>query len=301
MISPVRIRRSRIVTNYLRSPTPKKKLKETHCFFCSFQAETAEILSIHLHQSSLCHRSYLRFFKMKTIEPILVSNFSCFWCQPAGSKIRISVHLRNSEDCKKKYFLKYKVTTLADLLTILEREKVKMRQSRNKVSRKLEYEKSKTKKDEEESNKTTIDLLNQFRRETSFTNVRHCFKCGGNFSVSRASEVHSIPEGSTEQDLMGRRSFERLFICNYCKDDGETNKSKNAPFSMSIVSVGDAKKVFVPSTPAVLDSGRISKHLDQTAINISCMIPCTVEALEVLDMGGAVAAKTDDVRIIYKL
>lgn len=269
------------------------------CFFCPFQADTAEILSIHLHQSPVCHKTYLKFYKVKSIEPVLASSFSCFWCQPAGTKLKISVHLRNSPTCKEKYFVKYKVSEVDKLLTIIEREKVKLRQSRSKASRKLEYEKGKLKKDEEESNKTAIDLLNQFRRETTFANVRHCFQCEGNFSDSRAMEVKMIPEGYTEQELMASRRFEKLFICTYCKEHGKTEKSKNTSFSMSIVRVEEGRKVFAPSTPNVLECGRISNNLEQPASIVSCLIPCTIEALEILDLGGAVASKTEDVRIIY--
>ena len=300
LVSPVKTRRSRLVSNYLRSPTPKKKHKESMCFFCPFQAETAEILSIHLHQSPICQKSYLRFFKMKSIEPVLASSFSCFWCQPVGSKIKISVHLKNSQSCKEKYFLKYKVSKIEDVLAILEREKVKMRQSRSKASRKLEYSKSKAKKDEEEGNKTTIDLLNLFRRETTFTNVRHCFKCQGNFSDSRAMEVKDIPEGYTKQDLDSSRRFEKLFICTYCKDDHSKAKQTNKPFSMSIVSFGDEKKVFAPSTSDIRECGQIVDDVEESATTaITCMFPCTIEALEVSCEGENNAVKTDDVRIIY--
>merc|ERR1712079_306409 len=34
-VSPVKLRRSRVVVNYIKSPSPKKKYKETHCFFCA--------------------------------------------------------------------------------------------------------------------------------------------------------------------------------------------------------------------------------------------------------------------------
>ena len=134
MISPAKVRRSAVVVNYLSSPSPVKKSKEVHCYFCSFKGETASSLEDHLTQSINCSKAYMRLFKCKDLRAILVKSFPCYFCK-SGSNIRISCHLRNKKDCKEKYCRMFNVNSEKEIFAELEKLKQKLRPSRTKAKR----------------------------------------------------------------------------------------------------------------------------------------------------------------------
>ena len=144
--------------NYLKSPSPKKNRKE-HCHNCSFTFDTAESLEGHLNQSSSCHQSYLRCYKMKNLDAILVSQFSCFFCRVKGS-IKLQQHLKRNLECQRKYLEKFKTKSLDELQPLIRNLKRRMMSSRSKVSKNLEYTKRKEAKNKENENRSLFELLN---------------------------------------------------------------------------------------------------------------------------------------------
>ena len=139
-VSPIKLKRSRVVANYIKSPSPKKRKKEENCYFCHLNFETAQSLEQHLKQSPRCCQNYLKNFKMKSLEPIMVTQYPCYFCR-IQSKIRLGVHLRKSFNCRQQYFNKFNVTSLEALLPIIANLRRQMSNSRTKTSRKKERKK----------------------------------------------------------------------------------------------------------------------------------------------------------------
>ena len=169
--SPVKLSRSRIVSRYLKSPSPKKRLKQTHCFYCNQDCYTPTSLETHFASSSRCQEFYKQSFKTKDITAFLVSSSPCLFCS-FKETFRISVHLKQSKSCYDNYCRKFNCNSIEILLDKLEKLKRKMRYSRSGAKRRLETQKAKLKKEEKEAKLTGTDLINQFKRDTALSNVR---------------------------------------------------------------------------------------------------------------------------------
>ena len=57
--SPLKVKRSRVIAKYLKSPTKRKLFKEDHCNFCSTITRTGIELEEHLKKSQSCLRKSL--------------------------------------------------------------------------------------------------------------------------------------------------------------------------------------------------------------------------------------------------
>ena len=156
-VSPIKLKRSRVVANYIKSPSPKKRKKEENCYFCYLNFETAQSLEQHLKQSPRCCQNYLKNFKMKSLEPIMVTQYPCYFCK-IPNKIRLGVHLKKSCNCRQQYFNKFNVTSLEALLPIIANLRRQLSNSRTKTSRKEENERRKLKKLEIQTAKSVIEL-----------------------------------------------------------------------------------------------------------------------------------------------
>ena len=108
--TPIKVKRMRLISKYIASPTAKKKVKERHCFFCQTNIYCGSNLDEHLQCSKKCKKNYLAYFKKCTIEPIIALCFPCLFCQYSGK--RLSNHLNKSEICRKGYLSRFKVRTL---------------------------------------------------------------------------------------------------------------------------------------------------------------------------------------------
>ena len=253
VVSPVKLTRSRIITNYLKSPSPKKSLnsKESHCLFCSLQCQTAESLEDHLHQSKRCYENYLQNFKCKQLDPIIIHIYGCLFCT-AGTKIRISHHLKKNQNCLVKFLQRYKVRNLDELLPVLENLRRRMRNSRSRVSRNLENKKQKDKKKagEDSNEKNDFELLNSFRRDTTFANVRLCVYCGKNICRGEIVSLEDIQIDREPSETLEKRRFESYFRCKDCKN-GEKQINSKAKFTLDVKPSED-RTILLPSnqTPA---------------------------------------------------
>ena len=169
--SPVKNRRSSIINKYLKSPSPKKTLKNSHCNFCSFIANTGQEFEVHLSNSKICRSNYIRNFKINSIESLSVKLFNCMFCNITGN-IRLTPHLRNTAfGCIEKYFKKFNVASIEELSKLLEKHRRKFLPSRSKAAARIEYSSKKSSKEDKERCKTMTDLLNDFRRAIKIKKV----------------------------------------------------------------------------------------------------------------------------------
>ena len=248
-----------------------------------------------MKESTRCCQYYLRNFKTKNIEPILSKIYPCLFCSSCPSN-RIGSHLLKNKSCLEKYFARYKVENLKDLLSKLEKLKRKLRPSRQKAKRKIEYEVTTArKKERENSTKTTVDLINQYRRETSFSNVRHCYNCSGNFSDSRAELVKDTDTEEFHNILISRR-FQQFFLCNQCK-------SQNIVPYKTLDSNVKVQKIIVENKSTIFSPHMLDECLDNKGVDlktpITCMFPVTVECLTDHDT-SKIKSRSSDERMIYK-
>ena len=295
-ISPMKIRRSRVIKNYLKSPSPKKKIKEGHCNFCALHFATAEKLEAHLRQNSQCSTFYLRTYKTKSLDPILVSQFPCFYCQVRGS-IKLGYHLKKNPFCERKYYEKFNVKTIEELKTLITNLKKRMVCSRSRVSRSLEYIKTKEKKKASNHEvQSSHHLLNSFRKETCFANVNMCYKCKKNICNGEILSLQDISEIQGEEIEPNLRRFQSFFRCKDCSN-GESKDTK-AKFDIYHLFV-EGKKLCIPSVMLQNSPQDQSQEVDGEAQHF-CLFPSTLEALQHVSSVGVKSRSGDD-GVMYKL
>ena len=226
---------------------------------------------------------------MKNLDAILVSQFSCFFCRVKGS-IKLQQHLKRNLECQRKYLEKFKTKSLDELQPLIRNLKRRMMSSRSKVSKNLEYTKRKEAKNKENENRSLFELLNSFRRETSFANVNLCYQCQKNICSGDIVPVEEIPE---DLDPSLRR-FQSYVRCKSCSN-GETIDPK-PKFYVHHLSV-EGKNICLPSV--MLQDANPFEDSD-TQGPLVCVFPATLEALHHISTAG-IKSRSGDAGLMYKL
>ena len=272
--SPIKFRRSRLISKYLKSPQPKRHQKEDHCHFCNVSVQGID-LEIHLNQSADCSRHYQRNFKMKNIMAIVVKEFPCLYCSATGKNWRITNHLKKNGSCLKKYLETFKASNLKELQKRLELLRKQSRPS--VVNRKLEWQKARSKLDEENEMKTEIDLLNEYRRNTSFGNILLCVRCGANFcqSSKRINIIELEGDEAKDVEMQLKRRLEKYHQCQDCIKEGEDSRNKFVRLENEnqVLYMPVERDVEVIENQDEIENVEVNK-------NITCLLPCSIECLE---------------------
>ena len=266
--SPLKIKRSRVMAKYLKSPVKKQLFKHDHCTFCSVITTSGRELENHLKQSEICHKNYLRNHKVKSIDPIILKTHSCLFCCHRGSN-RISVHLKKSPNCQKQYFTRFNVSTMKQLQESLDKIKRQLRPST--VNRKDELKKKRDRKIEDELKKTEVDHINDFKKETLFSNPLQCYKCTANYSLTstRIEEIKINPSELDDDEKL-RQRFLKFYQCKNCF------KLDDTP-GIRMTQMDDENNILIfpvvsPGSDAPISGSEINK-------NVTCLLPSTVECL----------------------
>ena len=270
--SPLKIRRTNLMKKYLHSPEKKSLFKDNHCQFCSFVAELGTELGDHLKISQKCMKYYLRNWKVTSFMPILLKLFNCIFCKISGANFKLSNHLKKNDSCYKKHLDKFGASNLKDLQGKLEKHRRLLRPSA--VNRKLELHKKRTKHAEQALRKTENDLINDFRKETSFSNCLCCFKCGANYCMTSKRILETdVDQTSIDATLCQKRRFQKLHCCKECFVVPNSSKITMMQLeddkNILIYPVGKSGAITGPEVPASVESK-----------NITCLLPCTVQCLE---------------------
>ena len=297
--SPLKIKRSRLIRKYLQSPKAKALFKDGHCTFCSVIAEGCD-LETHLTNSPNCKKYYLRNFKVKEVLPILVKEFNCLFCK-VGGNIRINNHIQKSERCRNLYFEKFQTRSLDVLKSKLNQ--LRRQTMPSNVNRKLELSNRRSKREEEKQSRTETDLLNSFRRETTFANCLHCCKCGANFCFgSRRIEEVKLGENNNEEyqtvEMLGKRRFQKFYLCKFCKDQVKDPVLREPPIKITRRGAGDDKVVFALYNDEDVDAS--SQNVIGQSTAISCLLPCTLECLKYLDCSN-IKSRDKDVGNMFNI
>ena len=289
--SPLKIRRGRMIAKYLKSPSPKKQKKAEHCLFCCGFFVGVQ-LEEHLNDSAKCLKYYLRNYKVKSPLPIIVKEFGCIFC-PVSGQIRISNHLKKNQNCLQKYLEKFQVSSIKEVQTIVERLKRQLMPS--SVNRKLELERMRKNYEDKNIQRTEIDLQNNFSRDTCFSNVIKCYKCGANYPMSSKRITQETDVESLDESLKGERRFQRYYSCEQCPNDDISR-------SYQILIQEDRSNIlFYPggSVAEGDDNGSFVQLNDKKGVNFTCLLPCSVQCLEFLDHRKT-RSKQQNVGLIYR-
>ena len=287
--SPLKLRRSKLLSKYLKSPTPRRLLKETHCFFCSKNASRID-LEDHLEKSPQCAQYYRRNYKVKSVLAIIVKEFPCLFCPVTDRNMKISNHLKKNTHCLNRYLTKFGVSSIKELQKKLELLRRQLRPS--VVNRKLELEKTKLKNLEKEERKTEGNLLNEFRRQCTFSNVLLCVQCGANYcEQSRRIEEMEVDESSQDEEFKKKRRFQKYYKCLDC------------PVSSPLISftrLESAGQVLFAPVPLGQDSNCSVPEMNESDLekNVTFLLPSCTESLNFVEV--KTSAK-QNVGIIYKL
>ena len=326
--SPVKLSRSRLVRNYLKTPSPKKRPSDSHCFCCKSKISTAAELETHLSSSARCKTMYLQTIRNKNLPAFLVSLNPCFFCPFTADKFYLSTHLKKNRQCLERYCSKYSVNSLKEVIKKIENMKKTMWESRSRAKRRIETKKLKEKKNKEDPKLTHTDLVNQFRRETSLTNVRHCYNCKSNLSESRAEEVkmENLPDNISEK--LDCRRFQKWFICGQCR--GNNEPTLNSPIMQNVKVKRleiSGKRVFVPQVQKsdafggeasvnegmnIEDNMSICEDASPSQVQIcperkenpsmeKCLFPCNVQSLAFFTNSKVKPRFQDAQTMLYKV
>ena len=296
-MSPINLRRSRVISKYLRSPLLKKKIKSAHCHYCNFIAFSAENLEEHLQSSSGCSRDYFKLYKTTSLDIILISIASCLFCS-IKDKFSLKPHLKTQKRCLAKYMKKFNVSTLPEVMSQVQSLK---RKSRNKASRQLEYEQTKLKMKEKEMGISKIDLLNRYRKEILWTNPRLCYICHGNFSHLKAKTLQMTAEIDENPDFSKRR-FEQFFICSDCEKEVVSKKRRDLESKIPFESLCESNKLFFAPALAIKNQKEQEDVLDENrdAVEvITCLFPSNIESLKMFDTKNLKQRHSDVATKIY--
>ena len=139
--------------------------------------------------------------------------------------------------------------------------------------------------------RTEIDLQNNFSRETCFSNVIKCYKCGGNYPMSSKRITQETDVESLDESLKGGRWFQRYYSCEQCPNDDISR-------SYQILIQEDGSNIF-GSVAEGDDNGSFLQLNDKKGVNFTCLLPCSVQCLEYLDHRKT-KSKQQNVGIIYR-
>ena len=303
LVSPIKLKRSRIVKSYLKSPSPKKLPTDGgHCLFCPTNIASAEQLDVHLSQSAPCRRDYLQCLKTKDLDSYLISLSPCFFCKFVSSvhQFRITTHLRkNSTNCFEKYCRKFGVETLSEIVKEIEKLKRKLRDHRSRARRRIETERRREKLEDKAVKQTMTDLVNQFRQNTSLTNTRHCCNCHANMPDSRAEELKIVPPAVA--DKLDCRRFQKFFVCNRCKDQelGDREFTINPNIMLRRTQMCEST-VFVPSCRYVEEQGTEEQLPEEYSME-KVFFPCNVQSINLFPNKKIAPRYIEAPSIMYKV
>ena len=260
--------------------------------FCSSSVRGIE-LEKHLEVSGHCLKKYLTNYKIKSIVPALLKEFPCLYCRVKGP-IRISAHLKKNDSCRQLYLKRFAVKDLPELQDKLDKFRRMLRPSA--INRKEEMAKAREKRIEKEEKKTEIDLINDHRSQTSFSNVLQCYKCGTNYSLSskRVIEVQLV-EGEllTNPNIMRTRRFEKFHQCAAeCPKGG---------ISLSIEprTLEDDRNILLYPAPRT-DDGHLLPAAFGEVKNITCLLPANISSLDCFDL-NKVKSRQQSVGLLYQV
>ena len=282
LTSPVKLGRSRIVRNYLKTPSPKKwpNDSQTHCLAaCGSNYSTPFELECHLLASARCSQRYIQSLRIKDLSAHLLTLNFCFFCKFTTQKFKISIHLKKNVQCLNKYFTKFGVKSVKEVLKNIEKAKKKMHESRSRAHRRLETQKRRERKINQDPKRTTTDLVNEFRRETALTNVRHCIKCHANLSDARAEEIKKGSPILTEDlsEKLESRRFQRFYICSGCKEQKNVSGDSTPNIKGRKMEISG----HLVWTPKLRGHGQIQQDEDsQEGVVTKCLFPCNVQSLD---------------------
>ena len=165
-----RIRLSKLLSS---SSLKRKQVKSTNCFFCQrFQFCRKQVES-HLTESPLCQALYLRKFKVKHLDGILIKLYRCISCGLQGT-YALKRHLESHPGCFRFYKERFLVQDWKQLNTKLLNLARPSYSSRRPLKRQLVNAAFQAKK---KDTKTITMSLNEFKKTTSLANFRMCVLC----------------------------------------------------------------------------------------------------------------------------
>ena len=248
-------------------------------------------LEEHLEKSVGCLKYYLRNFKIKSVLPIIVKEFSCLFCNISGP-IKITAHLKKNDSCLKSYLSRFNVNSIKEVQT--EINKLKKQLMPSSVNRKLELQKMRKKYEDHNNQRTQADLVNNFLRETSFGNVLSCFKCHANYNMSsrRIKEASEHDEVDiNDENVKIKRRFQKFFSCVKCI---KSTFSDN--FKMNLLEDNDKILFF----PRGTNEGQMTIQDGCAGKNVTLLIPCTIQVLDYINYNHA-RSQENNVGMAYKI
>ena len=187
---------------------------------------------------------------------------------------------------------------MKELSKTIDNLKRRMMNSRSRVVKKLEYEKNKKKKKDKEEMKTQTDMLNDFKRENTFYQTRHCCVCKSNFTDSKAEEL-MMDEMAVDVDceMEMTRRFEKYWVCFQCKET--MTDTCNYKSTIDVKSCIDfPRQLYLPQLIAGEESLNISQDYQEIVKQNTCLMPCSIGSLNYANHSN-VKSRSNDVSVIH--
>ena len=262
----------------------RRQVKQNDCKFCDADLPSSGLIN-HLKKAmnKSCNLLYLKFYRVSSLESLVVKLFSCEMCYEQ-KRINFQSHLGRYKECLRKYQQKFGLQDVAKIDA-----KVKAMKRKTFPCRAPAYVKSKYENMRE--SKTVFNTLNDYWENTALGNYKLCIQCLGNYREFGAKEVkheHELYERFqlNSPENMSLRRFETFYICNSCVKLEELIEDDEQPTcSLGVTSV-DEVVTFFPQTDINDDPS-----LPVCQKNVKIWYPNTLEAVE---KHGNVKTKKND-------
>ena len=289
--------KSNIVGRYISSSSAKKrKIKEMDCMFCVKYLEGSGFVD-HLKKEILCRNLYLRSFKLKSYDNLLLKLFSCEFCFERR-QMDFKKHLSRNNRCLEGYRRKFMENNLEILCKKVRALRRTAMPSRSAAARALVYKKERR---EAQLNKSTASSLNDYITSIMLSNYKLCIICHSNFGEYSAREVKKHDDlfeklkldDSSEKYL---RRFEKFFVCNQCENDSEDRNEESFEQSLKLseASTENHIKFFPDEELGTLASQSVTEPM------ISLMVPTNLDSLGSVEQLHKVKGRNDVLRKIYE-
>ena len=204
-----------ILLNLSNQNLKERMMKNENCRYCNIYAEKINLF-YHLRKHVYCATLYMRQYKLKSIDSILIKQYKCINCDDNENFKLLKPHLKSSTECLMIYQKWFGVNNLNELFEKIEKIRKQNRPSRTAKARHSQY----TKKKSDQTTETITDAINAYKQSTVLANYRLCFLCLGNFLDTKTYEVKLNDKLYTDNNLMNNNRFKRMnkfYVCSICK------------------------------------------------------------------------------------
>ena len=221
---------------------------------------TRQSLESHLLSNQTCADLYMREYKVRTLNAMLIKCFPCLNCSITRN-FKLKKHLEENQQCLNYYKRKFGAESIDDIIKILRNLQRQSQPSRQPTQRRLNYQ------NKEKESITVSEAINNFKRSIALSNYRLCCICHGHYLESSTIEIdndHALyKEKELEKNLQLRR-MNKFYCCKMCLSSNDTPDQRVIEPILKVLAINGQKILYPKETndsANILDSEFNNKTL----------------------------------------